>query len=356
MAADGKSPDPATPGRGGAEIPFHPLVSKLLSDSGEPQDLVTMTGYIGPSKKEAHVRLYKGLDFQSYYEVPREHVVLAEPVDREDDNSPTRLMVRSDATLDLVQTSKQTGPASYLAGAIAGTYMTAASGGQGGIIFPTPTARLSLCLCPTYIFAGCLTRPPICIPNTSPIICPVASGFVCPQDPGGPVEEQAQAQPQAQAYPVSVFCASYAIPCPSHWIHCPSRPCPLPQEAMQAQAAAPEAAMAAGFGYVTAYCRSNYGPCPSHYICGTPQCPMDVMAQPQAQAAAGAGINLWPTIFCRSVLYPCVTHPYCPTRICPVVQAPEQAAPQFRGYPTAFCSVLYPCTAHHGCPTAAVLC
>ena len=76
MAADAASPNPAKPGRGGADIPIHPLVTKLLGESGEPQDLVTMVGYIGPSKKEAHVRLYTGLDFQTYYEIPREKVAL----------------------------------------------------------------------------------------------------------------------------------------------------------------------------------------------------------------------------------------------------------------------------------------
>ena len=102
MAADAESSKPTKPGRGGAEIPIHPLAKKLLSESGEPQDLVTMVGYIGPSKKEAHVRLYTGLDFQTYYEIPRDRVALVEPVDREDDNSPTRVMIAADATVDLV--------------------------------------------------------------------------------------------------------------------------------------------------------------------------------------------------------------------------------------------------------------
>ena len=117
MAADAERSHPAQPGRGGAEMPIHPLVTKILGEAGEPQNLVAMVGYIGPSKKEGHVRLYTGLDFQTYYEIPRERVVLAEAVDREDENSPTRVMIGADATVELVQTSRQTGPASYLAGA-----------------------------------------------------------------------------------------------------------------------------------------------------------------------------------------------------------------------------------------------
>jgi hypothetical protein len=278
MAADAENPNPAKPGRGGAEIPMSPLVTRLLGESGEPQDLVTMVGYIGPSKKEAHVRLYTGLDFQTYYEVPREKVALAEPVDREDDNSPTRIMIRADATVELVQISKQTGPASYLAGGIAGTYLAGAAASQA--IFPPPPTHYTICgcwvtkatqclctqnLCTHVIpcrqpqvqaeqaivgltgYSICRICPPptqhsicnycppltgysvcvICIPLTRIsicIICPVPDpgGFTVP-DPGGPVEAQAQMQAQMQPQ---------AGMAPIPWtVHCPTvfctfvRPC-----------------------------------------------------------------------------------------------------------------------------------
>lgn len=290
MAADAENPNPAKAGRGGAEIPISPLVTRLLGESGEPQELVTMVGYIGPSKKEAHVRLYTGLDFQTYYEVPREKVVLAEAVDREDENSPTRLMIQADATVELVQTTKQTGPASYLAGGIAGTYLAGAASSEA--TFRPPPTHYTICGCWITISTQChctqyhctlvapcrqtqvvdeqaivrltsysichicppLTQrsichycPPltgysvcvICIPLTRFSICfecPPPITPACPvPDPGGPVEAQAQMQPQAamQGYPNSAFCPSYAIPCHSQWIHCPSRPCPVTQAPVQ---------------------------------------------------------------------------------------------------------------------------
>ena len=86
-----------------------------------------LVGYVGPSKKEAHVRLYTGLDFQTYYEIPKGAVTAADAVDEDDENSPTQLTVTAETTIDLVHTSKQTGPASYLAGSIAAAYLAGAA-------------------------------------------------------------------------------------------------------------------------------------------------------------------------------------------------------------------------------------
>ena len=308
MAADAKSPNPAQPGRGGAEIPIHPLVTKLLGESGEPQNLVTMVGYIGPSKKEAHVRLYTGLDFQTYYEVPRESVALAEAVDREDENSPTRVMIPADATVELVQTSKQTGPASYLAGA-------AAAQAPIGIPFPTRRTLLGPCEFITQIPTQCY-----CTQH-----CPVFT-FFCTIDCGGPDTSAgcpqpdvqiggpaaAQAQP-AWLIPLSVLCPSVGVPCPSRGLYCPTHLCPITQPP-RAEAAAAQAAMGPLIGGWSIGCPSIYLACGTHIHCGgTPRCPMVQPAAPQV-----------------------VTNPFCPT--------------------ATHCTMVRPCTVHHGCPTAGVVC
>jgi hypothetical protein len=203
-----------------------------------------------------------------------------EPVDREDENGPSRVLIGADATVELVETSRQTGPASYLAGAIAGTYLAGAAAGPAAAAIPFPT-RYTICYCWITYATQCLcTRPPQCWPPlTFPPQCPIPSGFICggiPGDPGGPVEEQAQAQ--ALVYPrPSILCPSYAIPCPSQWIHCPSRPCPVTEAPVEA--AAPQAA--AMVNWPTIYC-SYFGGCQTRYaLCNTPRCPMAQVAQPQ---------------------------------------------------------------------------
>jgi hypothetical protein len=106
----------AKSGGGGAKLDVHPLVKKMLGEDGEPTTAISLVGYVGPSKKADHVRLYTGLDFQSYYEVPRASVIDAHAVDAQDENSASKVMIKPDATLELVQTTKQSGTASFLAG------------------------------------------------------------------------------------------------------------------------------------------------------------------------------------------------------------------------------------------------
>jgi hypothetical protein len=184
MAANTGEPQPE---RTGADLKTHPLVERLLQGGGEPRALVTLVGYVGPSKKEAHVRLYSGLDFQSYYEIPREQVVLAEPVDDGDENSPTQLLLEAEATVELVQTQTRTGPASYLVGAIAGAYL-----GEAAFYHPSPIVQ-------PHTIWHCAITGATCI-CTLPILCY--------GNPGGVVGEEAAL-------------AAARIPGTNAWWRCP---------------------------------------------------------------------------------------------------------------------------------------
>jgi hypothetical protein len=308
MAADAENPNPAKPGRGGAEIPMSPLVTRLLGESGEPQDLVTMVGYIGPSKKEAHVRLYTGLDFQTYYEVPREKVALAEAVDREDENSPTRVMIRADATVELVQISKQTGPASYLAGGIAGTYLAGAAASQAS--FRPPPTHYTICGCWITMSTQCF-----CTQNLCTHIVP------CRQ----PQEVAEQAIVHLTRYSICNYCPpltghSVCVICIPLTRFSICIPCPPPN---------------------TLACQVN-----------DPGGPVEAQAQMQPQAAMQTGMapNLtWPTIYC-SYFGGC--HPP-GTRNCPMAQVGAQPAVLHGSVlcHTPVCTEAPPCTLHRGCPT-----
>jgi len=163
-------------GQGGG-IPTHPLVTKLLGDTDPPRNLVVLVGYCGPSKKPDSVRLYLGLDFRAYYEIPRGGIIPTEPIDSQDENSPTKVVVEATTRLELVQVSRQSVEASFLQGGIASAYLggtTEAQEPEGGPIQAgfAPVPKTSLCpshhICPP-------TR--VCtLPKTS--LCP--SHHICP--------------------------------------------------------------------------------------------------------------------------------------------------------------------------------
>jgi hypothetical protein len=152
----------------GPNIPVHPWVAKLGSGTDVPTDLVVLVGFPGPSRESGKVRLYTDLSFGTYIEIPREAVALAEPIDREDENSPTRLHVRASTPLDIVQTSTETMPASFFQGAVASTLLSgaaapAAAAARAGA-FKEPTA-----------FPKCPTWPLFCPTNV--IKC--QTGHIC---------------------------------------------------------------------------------------------------------------------------------------------------------------------------------
>ena len=107
----------------------HPLVKELLGEADPPGDLVHLVGYYGPPKKPGYKRLYLGLDFQAYFEIPEDGIVRAVPVDS-NPSSPTHVVVRAATRLELVQVSSQVIEASYLQGGIALANLSGAIGAQ----------------------------------------------------------------------------------------------------------------------------------------------------------------------------------------------------------------------------------
>jgi hypothetical protein len=130
------------------EIHTHPLVDKLHPDPDSPTDFVVLIGYPGPSREEGKLRLHLDLGFRSYIEIPRDGVILAEPTDREDENSPTRLFVRATATLEVVETSSVSGEAMYMQGAIASAYLAGAAWIGAAQTTPDATPATSYCIRP----------------------------------------------------------------------------------------------------------------------------------------------------------------------------------------------------------------
>src|SRR6185295_5795994 len=145
MAASKKVSGPARKGSEPAhrlpapepDLTPHPLVTRLNPEAEAPPDLVVLVGFIGPSKKPDRIRLYLNLSFNAFIDIPVAGIVSTQSVDREDENSPTRVWVRGEAKLEVVQAASQTIEASYLRGRIARDYLRATTPARG-LVAPDP--------------------------------------------------------------------------------------------------------------------------------------------------------------------------------------------------------------------------
>jgi hypothetical protein len=101
----------------------HPLVPPLEELGAEPDDgLSRLVGFIGPSEKDARIRIYLDLSFASYCEVASADVVQTAPVDVNDSNSPSIVWVKDSAQMRLVSIRRLQGDATLVTGAIRDRY------------------------------------------------------------------------------------------------------------------------------------------------------------------------------------------------------------------------------------------
>jgi hypothetical protein len=116
----GKKQDPSSsgtwsgPGVHGVDLTPHPMVARILNDSGEPREAVVVVGFLGAPDQNGLVRIYLDLSFQAYLEMPEGSVLYVEPFDPSDETQPTKIVVDLDGPLKLVQAVE----ASFLKGSI----------------------------------------------------------------------------------------------------------------------------------------------------------------------------------------------------------------------------------------------
>ena len=173
MAVSKKPPDPADPSeKPKVDLTAHRLVTHLNPEGDASSDLVVLIGFIGPSRKVDWTRLYLSLSFNTFIDIPSSGIISTQPVDGQDENSPTRVWVRGETRLDVVQTVSQTMEASYLRGGIAREYLTSTMP-VGMLMVRDPNATINcLAQADDYTLARsfCLTcRPPA---SGSPWLCP----------------------------------------------------------------------------------------------------------------------------------------------------------------------------------------
>jgi hypothetical protein len=146
-----------TPPGGDVDLSTHPLVAERNVDPSEigpePPQLSALVGYVGPSRRDGSIRLYRDLSFRNYYEIPAEAVVSTTPINPDDENSPTRVQVAPDTKVEVVNVSVQSVEARYLSGSIAGGFYGAAAGGVGAAQAPA-----ALCTNITTYMPSCVAQ------------------------------------------------------------------------------------------------------------------------------------------------------------------------------------------------------
>lgn len=115
-----------------ADLTPHPLVAKFRPDPNvapeTPPNLVTYRGYLGKAKDRDYVRLYLDLTLTEYYEIPREEVVSTQPVNPDDEDSPTDVRVSvSSKILKIKEESTMSQGSRFLGGPISSGHL-----GRGG--------------------------------------------------------------------------------------------------------------------------------------------------------------------------------------------------------------------------------
>jgi hypothetical protein len=117
----GKPPAASQSGSGGgSDSPFSKVASKVVPDPEKRPSALPLAGYLGPSQRKDFYRLYLGLDFQAYYEIPKKGILFIEPPDPAEETRPTTLIIDTDqvSKLELVQTLETI----FLKGSIAAAF------------------------------------------------------------------------------------------------------------------------------------------------------------------------------------------------------------------------------------------
>ena len=340
------------------DVPRDGFVGRVVQDPRQPPDALLLTGFVGDSAEEGHLRLYSDPSLAQYVDVPEDAVLHSEPLPM--DQSPlggSHLWVRSDAKLLPQGGGAQQQQAGFLGGQLLQEQLGAAAAlGGGGLQITLLTV------------AGCFTRRPWqcpvksywipCIPPTVvephcfQVEWPVrtiweqpggfqAQAFAAPQPPpqqagflGGQLLQDQLGAAAAGAgglQPGPVTLLPLRCPVRSIWEFCP--PPPIWEQVTWHFC---NRGFAAAQQPVSAQCQMSYGPCPTHmpgcpststcpptdlYGCPRtstcpptymPGCPSTSTCPPEAaQAFGGAqqGVQQAVSAQCRMSYGPCPSQP-----------------------------------------------
>jgi len=135
-----KQPKPKGSTRKGQEkgpnLSTHPLVSRFLGDSPATGERVALMGYIGPSEKPNHVRLYLGLDFRAFHELHKNGIIETGQADPANPNGPTIVVISAKASHVLVKLPFPGSETTFLRGPIVAKHGAGAASAAGPEALP----------------------------------------------------------------------------------------------------------------------------------------------------------------------------------------------------------------------------
>ena len=235
------------------DVPRDGFVGRVVQDPKQPPNALLLTGFVGDSAEEGHLRLYSDPSLSQYVDVPEEAVLHSEPLPM--DQSPlggSHLWVRSDAKLlpqgggaQQQQQQQQQQQAGFLGGQLFQEQLGGAHAFGGS---PLQITLLTV--------AGCFTQRPVqCWPPLrTPVIPCIPDTIVGPRCP---LPIRSVVIPCIPPTVVEPHCFQVQWPEIPQW----GQPGGFQAQGFQGFAAAQPA--------VSAQCQMSYGPCPTHM----PGCP-----------------------------------------------------------------------------------
>ncbi|MBV9928774.1 MAG: hypothetical protein JOZ96_27410 [Acidobacteria bacterium] len=170
--------EPASEGDG-PNLRYDDFVGRIVQDPNDPPGVTLLSGYLGSSSEEGHVRLYLDEELSRYVEIPERAIRHAQELPPE--QSPlggSLVWIDRDAEVVHGAAGSERRRATFLEGQIAQDFMGAAAGGidalsgstQARECFVPPTASGPVC--------GTSKTGP-CIPPTEFVGCRTRTGIVC---------------------------------------------------------------------------------------------------------------------------------------------------------------------------------
>lgn len=318
----------------GINVRFDDFVARIVEDPNKPPDLLLLSGYLGASSEEEHVRLYLDEELSQYVEIAQKSIRHTQEIPPE--QSPlggSLVWIDRGAEVMHGKAGAERRKASFFEGQIAqdftGTVGTGAAA-QPRTLAPNCQSQLQPCILPTEGGPGCISHFGPCIPPTEiGPQCRTLTGILCTRF--GPNCHKTLVGPKCFTVFLPQCQQSVFFPCITHDLACQASgfaPCgtvfdPTVVQQQGGEQFAAQAARAGGVGVGDIGVFQTGFNCPSVFDnCATQEsfCPSQlVVCQSQFGECVTRDLPQCPVISvnvaCRTQDIPCpsVNAP-CPTR------------------------------------------
>jgi len=153
------------------QLSTNPVITAIAPEPLDYRHYSVVVGYVGEVSSDT-VQVYPQLDLRTYFQIPRTAIVFAEPVNSDQQSSPTKLVVDATAQIDVVKVNSRSIEAGFLAGSIAASNLGAARAQVWDETNPPPQVAAT---------AGACALPPL--PRGTAPPPPSKCGRPCVTDP-----------------------------------------------------------------------------------------------------------------------------------------------------------------------------